>query len=441
MDRIRMFYSNIDTKPRVLITHFVRFLGFYLEGITNKDNIVTNDVESMIDIYIISDAYVEERTTSIDVKEEEKSILIYLDGWGSEDLQDVLSISYEDQTDLIFLKQFSRCMLRVLSRRLDRNKRLINSTDNLGKLLEDFIKRYVESEILQITLFGRCFRAHRDFYRTVQKQYRDFISWLDQTAVLEYPGDLTKYMCVRSKYEVDLICKVNHFELYFDPMDLREECEELLRKYVDNETLHILQADISFELSDVWNKAGNEYADIRLDDCAYAYLKQGNILQNYVRDLKAALLAYGIAVQEKEDYYLAWFQMGECYLKQNKYSQAIEAYEQVCSVLSGRYYRHVLAPLEIEYLYDAVVKIAAINEVKIKNYALARHYKELAKSILEEIDRDDYFRLVWDDEKAYQQYFPRIKKKMKSEIEGKTGDEGRQTYSAKEEKGRANHIM
>ncbi len=441
MDRIRMFYSNIDTKPRVLITHFVRFLGFYVDGITNKDNIVLSNVESMMDIYIISDAYVEERTISIDVEEEEKSILIYLDGWRAEDLKNAQFINYEDQADRVFLKQFSRCMLRILSRRLDRNKKLINSTDNLGKLLEEFIKQYIENEILQITLFGRCFRAYRDFYRTAQMQYRAFTSWLDQNAALKYPGDLTKYMCVRSKYEVDLICKVNHFELYFDPTDLREECEELLRKYVDNETLHILQADISFELSGVWNKAGNEYADIRLDDCAYAYLKQGNILQNYVRDLNSAVLAYRVAAQEKEDYYLAWFQMGECYVKQNKYSQAIKAYEQVCSILSGRYYRHVLAPLEIEHLYDAVVKIAAINEVKIKNYALARHYRELAKSILEEIDRDDYFRLVWDDEKAYQKYFSRIKKKMKIEIEGKTGDEGRQTYSAKEEKGRANHIM
>lgn len=129
MDRIRMFYSNIDTKPRVLITHFVRFLGFYVDGITNKDNIVLSNVESMMDIYIISDAYVEERTISIDVEEEEKSILIYLDGWRAEDLKNAQFINYEDQADRVFLKQFSRCMLRILSRRLDRNKKLINSTE------------------------------------------------------------------------------------------------------------------------------------------------------------------------------------------------------------------------------------------------------------------------------------------------------------------------
>ncbi len=440
MDRIRMFYSNIDTKPRVLITHFVRFLGFYVEGITNKDNIVINNVESVIDIYIISDAYVEERTTSIEVQEEEKSILIYLDGWGSDDLQDLLSIHYDDQADQIFLQQLSQHILHIVSRRVDRNKRLIGSADSLRGLLGVFIKQYIDNDILQITLFARCFRAHYVLYKIVQKKYRSFVAWLEQMAASEYACDLTNYMCVRSKYEVDLICKVNGFKLYFDPEELREVCEELLRKYVDNETLHILQADISFELNEVWNKAGNEYADIRLNDCAYAYLKQGIILQNYVRDLDTALLAYRVAVQEKEDYYLAWSQMGECYEKQNKHSRAADAYEQVCLILSGRYHQHVLAPLEIEHLYNAVVRSAVINEVMLRNYALARYYRELAKSILEEIDRDDYFKLVWDDEKAYKMYFPLVKDKMKVEIEGKTGNEGRQIYGTREEKRRDNHV-
>ena len=434
-----MFYSNVDTKPRVLISHFTRFLGFYLEGITNKENTVESNVESIVDIYVISDAYVEERTTVLDVKEEDKSILIYLDGWGSDDLLDIPFIYYyDDLSDLLFLQKLSEHMLRIIAKRTDRSKRLFDSTRNLRHLLDDLIQYYIENNILQVTLFASCFYAQRSFYKVAQRKYLRFISQLEQIYISDNDSDLMKYITIRSRYEVDLICKVNHFEYYFDPVRLQEECEELLRKYVDNETLHILQADIDFKLNGIWNKAGNEYADIRLADCAYAYLKQGNILQNYVRDLEAAANAYKIAAEKKKDYYLAWYRIGECYEKQIKYTDAVAAYENVCTVLAGRYYRHVLAPLEIMYLYYAVMKIARINEVIVKNYDLSKYYRNLADNILKEIDREDYFRTVWDDEGAYKRYFPLIRDKMRSVIEIQSANTvrygGKSFYEDKREK-------
>lgn len=439
MDRIRMFYSNIDTKPRVLINHFVRFLGFYLEGVANKENTVKSNVESMVDIYIISDAYVTERTTIIDVKEEEKTILIYLDGWGSDARQDISVIRYYNgMSDLLFLKKLSGHMLRILAGRADRTKRLFDNAESLRYILNSLTKYYVDNDILQVTLFASCFYAQNSFYTVALTKYLRFISQLELLDTPDHDSDLMKYIRIRARYEVDLICKVNHFEYYFEPVMLQEECEELLRKYVDNETLHILQADIDFKLNGIWNKAGNEYADIRLADCAYAYLKQGNILQNYVRDLKGALNAYRIAVYKKEDYYLAWYRIGECYESQVKYTEAVDAYEKVYMILSGRYYRHVLAPLEIMYLYYAVMRIAMINEIIIKDYDLSEHYRDLADNILGEIAIKNYFQEVWNDDGAYRDYLPLIQEEMKKII-GKRHTNtpkygGKKVYGDKREK-------
>ena len=92
MDRIKLFYNIVDTKPRVLISHFVRYLGFYVEDIIANNR--GSNVESLIDIYIISDAYVDKNSVELDIIDEKKTIMIYMDGWTIEGAQQIRSIQY-----------------------------------------------------------------------------------------------------------------------------------------------------------------------------------------------------------------------------------------------------------------------------------------------------------------------------------------------------------
>lgn len=415
MDRIRMFYSNLDTKPRVLISLFLRYLGFYVEDIAG--NTKDSDVESLVDIYIVSDEYVKQTTQSLNIKSEDKTILIYMDGWGAEEQKKIHSIQYDEQSDEEFLIQLWNCMSDILFARMDINRRLIGSSPSVRETVPEFIRLFVGNNILQMALFARCSLAHRDIFKVALYKYANFIERLEKLQSPDFENDLLKYMHLLALYEVDMICKVNSYRAYRPPMSVQEECEVLLRKYGDNEELHIIQADISLNLNGVWNKAGNEFSDIRLTECAYAYLRRGNIQRNYVRDRDAALYEYENAVKRKEDYFIAWFQMGECLKEQMKYRRAVMAYAKVVEILRGRHYRHVLSPMEIGYLFKAVLEIAQICKLEFKDGEGIGRYVRLAQLIRKEASSNRYFRVVWDDANALKRFFPLIEKRVNEELD------------------------
>lgn len=416
MDRIKLFYSNVDTKPRIIIHNFARYLGIYVEDIVK--NTGESDEQSLFDIYIVSDAYVGENSDELDIKDENKTILIYMDGWGPQQLKEIRHIFYDELSDLNFLRELSFHINGIISESKNLSGRLICDTDNLGYLLDRLVKLYIDNNILQVTSFASCFYAESDLLKVACKKYVRFVSQIENLSESGLSGDLIKYIYIRSKYEADLICKINSCPLYYDPKLLEQECVELLIKYTDNEILHILQADINYILNGVWNKAGYQYLDVRLEKCAYAYFRQGEILQRYAKDKDGALWMYHMAVQKKADYYIAWFKMGECYEWKLKFRDAVNAYEQVCIILMDRYYEHVLAPLEILYLYGAVIKIAEINELNIKNYRLADDYWKLSMEIPDEIDEDRYFRLVCGENSEYEKYFPLVQASLAKKIKG-----------------------
>ena len=318
------------------------------------------------------------------------------------------SLQYTDQGDRQFLDELCHHMINILSEQVDVTRRLFNSASNLEMTLHFFIESYINNDILQMALFARCFYAQRPIFNIAYIKYLDFIHQLDELVKLAETGDLFEYMHLLACYELDMICKMNSYSLYFEPMKLQEECEMLLKKYVDNEEMHILQADIDLQLSGIWNKASGEYSDIRLVDCAYAHMWRGNIQLRYVRDRQEALRLYQEAVRKKPDYFIAWFQIGECCKQQSKYMYAIIAYQRVIDILADRYHAHVLSPMEITDLFMAAVQIAEISQFRLRNFTQTNYYLELARSVRNEIKYDRYFKLVWDDKKAYKEYFPLI---------------------------------
>ena len=427
MDRIRMYYSNLDTKPRILISHFSRYLGLYVEDVAG--NTKESDVESLADVYIVSDAYVEQTTPTLDIKNDDKTIIIYMDGWDSEMQEKIHYIRYDGLSDQKFLEQFWVCIFEILFARRDISRRLLGSAYFVKETIPQFIKLYVDNNILQMSVFARCSPAHRDLFKLAYLRYAVFIEKIRELNRKSLEDDLIKYMRLLAHYEIDMICKVNSYKTYKPPMLVQEECEALLRKYGDNEELHIIQADISLHLNGVWNKAGNEFLDIRLKECAYAYLRRGNIQRNYVRDREAALYAYERAVEKKEDYFIAWFQMGECAKEQTDYKRAVQAYGRVVELLKGRHYRHMLSPLEIGYLFKAVLEIAQIYAWEFKDLEEAERCFKLSKIIRKESASDKYFKVLWDDKIALKRFFPLIAKKLDEEL-----DEYLEQQSRSEEK-------
>lgn len=414
MDRIRLFYSNMDVKPKILINHFSRYLGFYVEDVVG--NTRESEIESLIDIYIYSEVYVKSATDFFRVRNREKAIIIYMGQWFPDGLDDIRNIRYDGLTDEQFLGQLWECMFPILFTRADIFGRLVGSAEDVKVKVNEFIKIYIKYNILQMSVFTRCSPAHRDMFKSSYFRYRFFIGRIEK--LMERLDDsLIRYMRLLACYEIDMICKVNSYKPYRSPMLLQEECGLLLREYGDNEELHIIQADISLHLHGAWKKAGNEFSDKRLSECAYAYLRRGNILRNYVRDCEVALNAYKSAVERKEDYFIAWFQMGECAREMMEYRRAVEAYDQVAVILREKYQAHILSPLEITYLFKAFWEKAKIYKLKLRDEKAAEVHFRMARSIWQEVETEGYFKLLWDDERAMERFFPLIKKKLLAELE------------------------
>lgn len=75
MDFIRMYYSNMDVMPKVLLNQFFRYMGFYVEEIVG--NTKPSDKQSSFDIYVVGDEYWKEKGGSFVIDNIEKAIFIF----------------------------------------------------------------------------------------------------------------------------------------------------------------------------------------------------------------------------------------------------------------------------------------------------------------------------------------------------------------------------
>lgn len=58
MEIVRIYYNSIDIQPRLILHHFLRYLGLYVEEVTEG---MHSRGESLVDIYIVGDEYMWEK--------------------------------------------------------------------------------------------------------------------------------------------------------------------------------------------------------------------------------------------------------------------------------------------------------------------------------------------------------------------------------------------
>lgn len=76
MDFVRMYYNSVEVMPKILISHFLRYMGFYIEEIT--DGTEPSSKESSLDVYIVSEEDVKQNQGGIRINDIEKSIIIWI---------------------------------------------------------------------------------------------------------------------------------------------------------------------------------------------------------------------------------------------------------------------------------------------------------------------------------------------------------------------------
>lgn len=342
MDLIRIYQNSLDIKPKVMLGHFLRYLGFCTEEVSEWNR--TSGVESLIDIYVISDKYMENRETGLDIKNEEKTILILMDGWGAK-TSSAHKVFYDTKMkDIMFLHSLIDEMAIIFEQRRGDDKRLIYSVADIKGTITTIANVYTNRKILPSVLYTRCFYRNMSLYRFALDNYKKFLNDMENATYKD--SDLMKYVRTYAMFELNSISKMNLEGYYYSLKDMLQTSSELCEKYPKNEQVHFLQADMYLELDDFWAGAANEYAESCVSHCAYAHYKRGRILRKYLEDNRSALAVLKKAIYQKGDYFAAWYQVAICYEELGMYEEAVNALKKICHILDEKYKKHLLAPID-----------------------------------------------------------------------------------------------
>lgn len=367
MNTIKLFFNGIDIMPNVLLQHFLHYLGFYVYKVEDDD--IKEEIESIADIYVISDEFVRSQSQVLESMNGKKSVLISVNGWSYED--DLAQrVSYEGSNMWeVFLLDIIEALYKIFL------------TDGAVSLFGDITQWYQtalkvagvyrEYKLLEASLITRCFFKQNQFYEDGIKRYNGFIN-----EIAKFESDYADYVSLFAKYEADLISKTNKYIYCYDTSLLLSECNELLRKYQDNEELHLLRADILFEFEGNWMDGCDRYSDEEVENCSYAYFKRAKILRTYYKEYMNAEVLLKKAIHMNGNYIQLWYQLGECYDQMGRYDKAIKVFKQIYNILEHKYNKAILTPLEWEYLYKSVMRIAIIYKVRLGDYSSAYAFNE-----------------------------------------------------------------
>ena len=380
--------------PKVLLNQFFRYMGFYVEEIVG--NTKPSDKQSSFDIYVVGDEYWKEKGGSFVIDNIEKAIFIFAQTkQETQEVEEAHIVRYSEDL-YTFLKTLIVKMCDIYDSQISLERRLWDNVKNLRETLSYMAEKYLDNGILHATIYARCFYEQERLREMAFDSYRGFIQAMEQYSD-DTGNDYAKYVVNYAKFEFDLICQKNSYELYYPVELIKNECMKLVEKYEGNEQLRIFQADVDWELDDFWSKAANEFGDVRISECAYALYKRGKIIKNYTKDCEIAINFQKWAIRYKEDYYCAWYQMAVCYEELGDYRNAIEALEKICVILNGKLQKHLLSPTDLDYIYKSVSGIVRLYAEEKRDFHKVNEYWKLIKVLEKEVENTGFLYLVWPE--------------------------------------------
>ena len=391
MDLINIYHGTNNIKPKVLLQHFLRTIGFYVEHIMGEFH--ARKSEAVAEVYIIDNNYVDEYGTQINY-EDDKSILIFSDEWSLKDLLlRAKAVSYDEMNEKKFLVDFIDALDEIMEGKIS-CERLIHSDLQWKETVTSVADAYIKHDIMPVTQYTRCFHAQDNLYHMALRNYVQFINELRDLSQ-DNDSSLLKYILLYAQFELNRICKQNNYEYYVSNSKLLLFCEQLISKFNTNEELCLLRADILFELQDDWLEAWKYYQVKPVRHCSYVYYKCGRIARLYLSDYDNAIPLLKRAIEMKPDYYQAIYQLASCYEMTGEYEASIECFLQISEVCKKKYRYHLLAPIELEYLYKSYIKVALINQNRLGNNLAAYEYSEMAERIKKEAEDTTFLGQVW----------------------------------------------
>jgi tetratricopeptide (TPR) repeat protein len=395
MNLIRLYHSSTDVQPKALLHHFLRYIGFYVEEITKGD--AKSEEESIADIYIIGRPYVEENGYNMKLDREECTIIIRTDKLDVQSDRLLKQIFSEKMPWEEFLRGIVDLIAETMRRQSRQGDFLARDVEEWTVYAQRLVGAYLECRLLQSAIYARCFYRQDILYERARKNYQRFIDAMSSQTGAWKSTRMERYAELYAQYELDIIAWRNGQDYPYDPQQMLDSCTGLLHEGDKNEQLLILHANIQYDLLDNWSEASDEYQNTMLRHCIFPKYQFGRIARIKLKDYENALSAFKYATQQKKDYFNAWYQMGLCHEGLGKYREAIEDYEKVMLLLKRRLERHILSPMELEYLYKACMKVSLIYTNRLGDMLASESYGNRVSMLRKEIERTEFLYQIWPE--------------------------------------------
>lgn len=271
--------------------------------------------------------------------------------------------------------------------------------------LESCLLLYQRYRVWELSMEGRFFYAlsrHdnecevlRGRYAVASKQCFEQImkngGWENKATLHQ------QYAFLNLAYEGNLYCIRSGISQIYTKGSLAEMCSNLVERQEDKnwrECFCLLAAQVFDDLLKDYNRAIEYYMECCNDFNAYAYYRKGIIFQEHTTDFEKMLKYFEISVCIYPEYYRAWYQLGRCYMRQDRYREALEAFRNVRRILEAKLNEDVLRPMEIEYLFKAQNQCAYICNKVHGNLGQAVIENRLAVKTWKTINTSTFFQMI-----------------------------------------------
>ncbi|MBD9085207.1 hypothetical protein EGP64_00895 [bacterium] len=415
-DFISLFSSKTNVMPKTLLVHFLSYMGFYVQVEDASSYKVYKDRISSFDIYLIDEEYSKMYQGNLIIRNIEKSILVYIPSNDNFDKSIEGYIVYQKDNQK-FMYEFMKKFIEIYQMQVSPGKRLLDSSNSLSQDLSTLIEYYFSFNLLFHRIYGK-FDEGEELGKSARKAYHCFIEKYNSLIDFEPNNYLLKSIRTHAKFDLSMIEIFGSFRRSYPAKEIVDESEELYFNYRKNEELCYLNAMIFGNINGDWAAQANLCADETLVRNPDALYQRGLVIEGYLKDYTLTILELASnyerwAIHYKKDFYQAWYELGICQELSYQHEDAYHAYEKVLLILNDKLQRHLLSPIEQDYLYCSIENIIRLSySININGDIFG--YQNLLFQVIESEQNNKYLETV----------FPNIEKEMIDSIKKLNEDKG-----------------
>lgn len=228
----------------------------------------------------------------------------------------------------------------------------------------------------------------------------------------------SQFAYINTAYEIDCFCRRNKIPAKFIPDSLLPVCEKTKEVNLEfRESILMLEGKIVEDLLHNSNRAYEFYVNCQKKSGKYynleSFQRRAHYHQKYNIYDKAAKLYNECINLFPEDYY-NWFKIGFCCSKDERWKEAILAYENVGKILRDRLFKNIISPLEIETLFKSQhYALRAFIELKTVNWEKIKEFFDIADKAIEAVETSLFFKYICKDDIEEEKLREYTKERMK----------------------------